>query len=376
MLTYMLLAGVAPVILGNAWAYDGDCISEDAANLVAKACSGYTKSAFECDYKGLECPFDSSKYYCSGTKECEVGDIVYSDDNCYADASALPDGATPIAVVFDTTNKLAIELDVKLSLAFMSGYTTGLTSDSFCGGSINNCKQKGVLNCSQDADYYECVYGCKTKGINFDAIDYDNPKNYRTTSPSFVGFNDTGKLVDNVDGRSGYTTPAAGYCMGKNVEWQGDVVHNHARWFLPAIGDLQVLYDNKAAVIQGIKNAGKTVNEATLAADGGVLWSSTQYMDATHTIRKPVGGVKISDVCTCGYELANLCGENNCGKSIDDCRNTINCKICTFHDFPQYIYTSAYVFNMYNGVVGSGYMNAKSSFYGVRCAYHYGSELE
>ena len=69
---------------------------------------GYICSAEECgDLKALSCPFDTSKKICfPKNKDCEVGDTLYNDFMCH-DA---PCGKIPIAIVFDTESRLALQL--------------------------------------------------------------------------------------------------------------------------------------------------------------------------------------------------------------------------------------------------------------------------
>ena len=69
---------------------------------------GYTCSADDCSgLKTLSCPFDESKKICwPEAKECEVGSLLFDDFKCYDVAC----GRTPIAVVFDTENRLARQL--------------------------------------------------------------------------------------------------------------------------------------------------------------------------------------------------------------------------------------------------------------------------
>lgn len=101
----LLLTGVCGGCLA-AWTVGAvDCVESDCAAL------GYTKSVDICDGEKILCPFDTSKAICKETKSCddaEKGDILYSDFTCSSDV--VP-GKTPIAVVFDTRNRLAIGLD-------------------------------------------------------------------------------------------------------------------------------------------------------------------------------------------------------------------------------------------------------------------------
>lgn len=96
---------------------------------------GYTRSKTACqnDFyvtNPLPCPFDSSKYFCGGTlvesKTCAVGDYLYADNHCYDTPPTHLSDNSPIAVVFDTTNKLAVDLSGDYSQRFF------ISSESYC----------------------------------------------------------------------------------------------------------------------------------------------------------------------------------------------------------------------------------------------------
>ena len=78
---------------------------------------GYTKTTADCaGLDTLVCPFDENKVFCVEAKAqeqiipCDTGAVLYSDKKCYINASA---ERIPIAVVFDTENRLAVALDEK-----------------------------------------------------------------------------------------------------------------------------------------------------------------------------------------------------------------------------------------------------------------------
>ena len=75
---------------------------------------GFICSSEECgDLKALSCPFDLSKKTCWPKEtNCELGSILYSDFKCYEAAC----GRTPIAIIYDIENRLAIQLITPFSL--------------------------------------------------------------------------------------------------------------------------------------------------------------------------------------------------------------------------------------------------------------------
>lgn len=80
----------------------------DCANPPTCEDVGYICSEKQCEgLNMLNCPFDSSKKICYPSEvKCEVGSILYNDFKCYnADC-----GKTPIGVVYDTDNRLAIQI--------------------------------------------------------------------------------------------------------------------------------------------------------------------------------------------------------------------------------------------------------------------------
>lgn len=121
--------------------------------------SGYTMSSDQCTGRPMiKCPFGDA-YYCGGAavrssnSECSVGDIIGSDNNCYVNSGgALPVGVTPVAVVFDTTNKLAITLE-QSSLAWMTGVK--LYPDDTTGNPINNYMNTANCDFTMHAEFNE-----------------------------------------------------------------------------------------------------------------------------------------------------------------------------------------------------------------------------
>lgn len=108
------------MVLNMAYAATPDCDTvnttekcADMGYMLTKTNCGCDDSGNNCFYPTLKCPFDDSKVYCyrSKSKVCEAGDILFSDKRCYYDLDRVPEGVTPVAVVFDPENKLAVELE-------------------------------------------------------------------------------------------------------------------------------------------------------------------------------------------------------------------------------------------------------------------------
>ncbi len=166
---------------------------------------GYTKTTADCaGLDTLVCPFDENKVFCVEAKaqeqiiSCDTGAVLYSDKKCYINASA---ERIPIAVVFDTENRLAVALD-ETSLAW-GGY----------GEIIGSAAQttSGKSNTAAILAYGE------TNNIEYPAAEYCNT--YSTT--------------------------------GTNA---GD-------WFLPSLEELELLSSNFSGINSALTVLGKPITD-------------------------------------------------------------------------------------------------------------------
>ena len=111
---------------------------------------GYTKTESECTGANLvlKCPFNDSKVACSAvtvTYEPKVGYILYSDKTFSPNVEA---GKTPIGVIFDEENRLAVALtDVKKDGSAGSEVMSwSSSSSSYCDTpGLENCKKSNTL---------------------------------------------------------------------------------------------------------------------------------------------------------------------------------------------------------------------------------------
>ena len=192
----------------------GDCIA-----------LGYTKSESECGGDIIRCPFDTSKVFCKNvtkTKICDtIGDILYDDKSCAIDVNNLDPNRTPIGVVFDVNRKLAIALEQKSSLRW----------------ALENVDIPGLTNYSSSS---------AAKG------DYNGKSN-------------TSIIIAHGDS-NGYETPAADYAY--NYSTTGT---NKGDWYLPAAGELQLIYNNRTTLNTSLSKVGGK----QLPSD--YHWSSSEY---------------------------------------------------------------------------------------------------
>ena len=192
-----------------------------AQNVQAQSCVvlptceelGYTDIAARCENgELLKCPFDESKVFCRSvpttTKICDtIGDVLYDDKSCAIDINNLDPNRTPIGVVFDVSRRLAI----------------ALKQSSLRWASSNN-DIPGLTNYSSSS---------AAKG------DYNGKSN-------------TSKIIAHGDS-NGYSTPAADYCY--NYSTTGT---NKGDWYLPAAGELQLIYNNKSTLNNSLSKVGGT----------------------------------------------------------------------------------------------------------------------
>ena len=138
---------------------------------------------------------------------CTVGAILYSDMSCNANVVA---SKTPIGVVFDTTNHLAMALDTEL------------------------------------------------KKWSVPAIEFDVPGLNNITSASAVtadwqGKNNTRVVLEYCKAKKGYSCPAFEYVNSYKTD--GTLAGD---WYLPAMGELNAIYGNRGVLNIALGKIGGT----------------------------------------------------------------------------------------------------------------------
>ena len=199
---------------------------------------GYVYTADDCDGQStLKCPFDQTKLYCtepSSSVTCKVGSILYNDLKCYDE---VPSGKTAIAVVFDSSKRLAIAMDHKNNIKW-GGYGTDISG-------LDNCTYSNYTTCGTE------------------------------------GKDNTQKIVSALGTGSNY---AAGYCYNKT---DGGLAKGS--WFLPSASELKTLYDNKDAVNTALQTVG-----GTKIPTSGSYRSSTEYDETfSFSLRLTTGGMDL-----------------------------------------------------------------------------------
>ena len=205
----------------------------EAGCIQTPSCSSMGYSSTTACEGGLKCPFGNA-WNCTlvnkitelekiieknqaeeALKNCKIGDILYSDMSCNANMVA---SKTPIGVVFDTTNGLAIAKD----------------------------------------EFANLVWGAVAEDVS----GVQNSSSVSTSTADWQGFKNT-KAMYEAD-KSGYNYPAI-----KKVLTYSTTGTEQGQWYLPAAGELQAISTNK-----------DTLN-TTLAKIGGTqmsgnYWSSSE----------------------------------------------------------------------------------------------------
>ena len=130
--SWVLMMAVGVVWSAGGWAE----AAENCAVRPTCAELGYDEVAANCkDENMIKCPFDDNYVFCrdSDTKVCELGDILYSDLNCYFNS---PSDVVEIGVVFDPRNRLARSMERK-TLIWALSYDRNEVTCSGC--KLANC---------------------------------------------------------------------------------------------------------------------------------------------------------------------------------------------------------------------------------------------
>ena len=196
----------------------------EAGCIQTPSCSSLGYSSTTACEGGLKCPWGNA-WFCnvggggSGSNpdysNCKIGDILYSDMSCNANMIV---SKTPIGVVFDTTNGLAIAKD----------------------------------------EFANLVWGAVVEDVS----GVQNSSSVSTSTADWQGFKNT-KAMYEAD-KSGANYPAIKKVLTYSTEGT-----EQGQWYLPAAGELQAISTNKG-----------TLN-ATLAKIGGTqlwgdYWSSSE----------------------------------------------------------------------------------------------------
>ena len=253
-----LLLGTSLIVASSAYAVTCEQLPE---------CSslGFTQTATDCAGKNmLKCPFETDKVFCGGDtgQGCDaVGDILYSDLNCY-DESSLPSGkVTPIAVVFDTENRLAVALNN--------------SSDDLKYPSISRADASFLT-------YYA--------SLNTALAEFTTGKGNTVT---FVA----------LGGNYASSNYAPGYCYNLTEGNQ-----SKGNWFLPNLKELKTMYDNKTTINISLASVeGTTINDTFYPSSTmydpfvGAKYDSLWVLDMSDGIGYSSGNISFYVRCSIAF---------------------------------------------------------------------------
>ena len=208
---------------GNAW----NCTLINKINSITTQITNLTTRVTTLETKVNELSKDAA------TANCKIGDILYSDMSCNTNVVA---SKTPIGVIFDITNKLAIGLE-------------------------------------ESNQYWSTEY--------FDVPGLSNITSSSAATADWQGKNNT-RVVLEYCKANGKSCPAFEYVNSYKTE--GTLTGD---WYLPALGELNAIYDNK------------DVLNITLGKIGGTkfgtsyyCWSSSEYSNSSAWVFYFNGGVR------------------------------------------------------------------------------------
>ena len=199
---------------------------------------GYTSSKDEGNC--LKCPFGNQwaclKNDSSGQEDttptpdysnCKIGDILYSDMSCNANMVA---SKTPIGVVFDTTNHLAIGLN-------QSSSDIRWSSDTFDVPGLSNITSSWTVTADwQGKNNTRVVLEfCKANGKSCPAFEYVN--SYKTEGTIagdwyLPAFGELNAIYDNKDVLNIALGKIGGTKVGADLYWSSSEVSEHRAWVL------------------------------------------------------------------------------------------------------------------------------------------------
>ena len=196
---------------------------------------GYTKSVSQCSDGYLKCPYNSAAVFCEDIGAAvAVGDILYGDGTV---ANSLVAGKTPIGIVFDTTNHLAVAL-TDINSSGSAGSSTMYWSTSYYD-------IPALGNCTSSTDLTTC-------GVD--------------------GRANTTAILN--CGSSCGTTPAATATNSYEPSGCSKDFCKKTKWFLPSMRDLITLYNAKSYVNASLS---LTASSGAKTLTKSYYWSSTEF---------------------------------------------------------------------------------------------------
>ena len=207
---------------------------------------GYTMTEADCSGATLilKCPTDLSKVTCQiNPVFCSIGAILYGDGYCY-EKGKTPANISPIAVVFDTTNRLAVALtDVKQNGS--AGSEEMYWSSDYCDSpNLENCTNESTVKTT-----------CGTDG--------------RANTSAILATN--GGCIDYPTNTNNAVNAVNNY----QISGCSKTFCQKGKWFLPSVKELYTIYKHKSAINDTLSSLSSI--GASQLKEGVYYWSSTVY---------------------------------------------------------------------------------------------------
>lgn len=203
---------------------------------------GYTKTIAECGESGIRCPFDISKVSCNHDKNAtpiETAKILYSDHTVsryiYADKS-------PIGVVFDEQNRLAVSLYTRNNQAWVNNVWS----------TVNIPELTDCMSYNYNADGRDELLKCAPDG--------------KKNTAQIIAYGRQNNI----------SIGAAEYCYKHKPTSCKDSWCEAGQWFLPSIGQLSKLVANAKAVHLTMLALNQPGLDYTQNSLGRVFYSSNE----------------------------------------------------------------------------------------------------
>ncbi len=202
---------------------------------------GYTKTETDCANADvvLKCPTDTSKIACVKIPQnISTGAIVYGDGTVSPDLIA---DKFPVAIVFDTVNRLAVSL-TEISKTGSPIFTTMTWSS-------NLCDDTNLPNCTDESSLHICA---RDGQAHTNAI----------LSSTCLGTTEAATATSKYQP----TSCTADFCKT-------------GKWFLPSINDLEKIYAVKNILGEQFKSLNQLISSVPShdLLEEKKYWSSTEY---------------------------------------------------------------------------------------------------
>lgn len=236
----LMLALGMMVASGNTWAAENCNTTPDCASL------GYTMKLSECEGAVvLYCPWDTTKVACG---KCKIGSILGGDGRCYS--ATPPSGITPVGIVFDTTNRLAVALtDVKKD-GTAGRELMAWNNVSYSRAPGNTYNIPALQNCSNgdQCDQKVNLTTCGTDGQNNTKLILQYNSTYHEAAIACNKYEPSGCQKD--------------FCK-------------KTKWFLPSMRDLLNIQSAKSEIVRALIILGRF--------DDNILWNG-EYWSSTENV--------------------------------------------------------------------------------------------